>query len=105
LSWSGRGCAVALDAAGCYGAAASWARVVRRRFRVRGGRPAAARRALSCCRASQAVRMRWLRSARAQASQSMSGVSPGRRHQPRAMLVVAGSLMVAKPRSALVRRR
>ena len=36
---------------GGYGPAASWARVVRRRLRVRGGRPAAARRALSCWRA------------------------------------------------------
>ena len=31
-------------------------------------------------------------------------VRPVSRHQPRAMLVVAGSLMVAKARSALVRR-
>jgi hypothetical protein len=36
-------------------------RVLRRRRRVFGGRPAAARRALSSWRASQAVRMRWLR--------------------------------------------
>jgi hypothetical protein len=48
--------------------------------------------------------MRWLRTVSAQASQSVSGVSPIWRHQPRAMLVAAGSLMVAKVRSALVRR-
>jgi hypothetical protein len=36
--------------AGGYGPAVSWARGVRRRLRVRGGRPAAARRALSCWR-------------------------------------------------------
>ena len=35
---------------------------------------------------------------------SMRGASPMRRHQPRAMSVAAGSLTVAKPRSAPVRR-
>ena len=62
------------------------------------------RRAVSAWRALKAVRMRWLRTVSRQASQSASGVRPVRRHQPRAMLVVAGSLMVEKVRSALVRR-
>ena len=76
----------------------------RRRLRVRGGSPAAARRAVSAWRVSQAVRMRWLRTVSRQASHSASGVRPVMRHQPRAMLVVAGSLMVEKVRSELVRR-
>src|ERR1035438_4209538 len=80
------------------------ARVLRRRLRILGGRPAAARLLLSAWRMSQALRMRWLRTPRRQASHSASGVTPVRRHQPRAMLVVAGSLMVEKVRSALVRR-
>ena len=48
--------------------------------------------------------MRWLRMVSRQASHRVSGVRPVRRHQPRVMLVVAGSLMVEKVRSALVRR-
>jgi hypothetical protein len=36
---------------------------------------------------------------------SICGGSPMRRHQPRVMLLVAGSLAVAKPRSAPVRLR
>ena len=48
--------------------------------------------------------MRWLRMVSRQASHRAGGVRPIRRHQPRAMLVVAGSLMVEKVRSALVRR-
>jgi hypothetical protein len=96
------GCVVA---AGCYGgAAARVARVLRRRLRVLGGRPAAARLSLSAWRVSQAVRMRWLRMACRQAIHRVSGASPVRRHQPRAMLLLAGSLMVEKVRSALVRR-
>jgi hypothetical protein len=79
-------------------------RVLRRRRRVRGGRPAAARRALPCWRASQAIRMRWLRMMSRQASQRVSGVRPMRRHQPRVMLLLAGSLAVEKVRSAPVRR-
>src|SRR5215467_14044920 len=46
-----------------YGGAASAARVLRRRLRVLGGSPAAARRALSAWRASKAARIRWLRTA------------------------------------------
>ena len=38
--------------------------------------------------------MRWLRTVSRQASHSVSGVRPVRRHQPRAMLLVAVSLMV-----------
>jgi len=76
----------------------------RRRFRVFGGSPAAARRAASAWRVSQAVRMRWLRTASRQASHRVSEVTPVRRHQPRAMLVVAVSLMVEKVRSEPVRR-
>ena len=78
--------------------------VVRRRRRVFGGSPAAARRALPAWRVCQAIRMRWLRTASRQASQSMSGVRPVSRHQPRAMLLLAGSLAVEKVRSAAVRR-
>src|SRR5580700_6431227 len=93
--------------AGGYGGAAVAARLVRvlrRRRRVLGGRPAAARWASSAWRACQAVRIRWLRTASRQASQSVTGVRPMSRVQPRAMLLVAGSLAVAKVRSALVRR-
>ena len=39
-----------------------------------------------------------------QASHRASGVRPVRRHQPRAMVVVAGSLMVENVRSAPVRQ-
>ena len=49
--------------------------------------------------------MRWLRTAVRQVSDSVSGVRPIRRVQPRLMLVVAVSLMVALSRSAAVRRR
>jgi hypothetical protein len=73
-------------------------------LRVRGGRPAAARRVLSSWRAFQAARMR-LRAASRQAIHRVIGARPMSRHQPRAMLLVAGSLMVALARSALVRRR
>ena len=69
-----------------------------------GRRPAAARRALSSWRAVQAVRMRWLRTVSRQVSQSMSGVRPISRVQPRVMLLLAGSLAVAKVRSAPLRR-
>src|ERR1022692_2374224 len=89
----------------CYGGpAARLARGLRRRLRILGGRAAAGRLLLSAWRMSQALRMRWLRTPRRQATHSASGVTPVRRHQPRAMLVVAGSLMVEKVRSALVRR-
>jgi hypothetical protein len=77
---------------------------LRRRRRVLGGRPAVARRASSAWRAVQAIRMRWLRTASRQASQSVSGVRPVSRVQPRAMLLLAGSLAVEKVRSAPVRR-
>ena len=88
-----------------YGGAVRLARVVfRRRFLVLGGSPAAARRVLSAWRASQASRMRWLRMVSRQASYRCSGGRPVRRHQPRAMLVVAVSLMVENVRSEPVRR-
>src|SRR5262249_8351193 len=80
--------------------AARVARVLRRRRRVLGGRPAAARRASSAWRASQAVRMRWLRTASRQASQSISGARPIRRGQPRAMVLLAGAFGGEEGRSA-----
>ena len=49
--------------------------------------------------------MGWLRTTMRQASQSMSGVAPVRRIQPRSMLPVAVSLMAALSLSAAVRRR
>jgi len=64
----------------------------------------AARRWLSSCRAVQACRMRWLRTTSSTAVNSIRGARPVRRHQPRAMSLAAGSLAVAKPRSAPVRR-
>jgi hypothetical protein len=78
--------------------------VLRRRLRVFAGSPAAARRAFSACRASQTLRMRWLRTMSRVVVNSMRGVRPVRRHQPRLMSLAAGSLAVAKPRSAPVRR-
>jgi len=77
---------------------------LRRRLRVFGGRPLAARRWLSSCRVFQAARMRWLRTVSSAAVNSIRGAAPIRRHQPRAMLLAAGSLVVAKPRPAPVRR-
>jgi hypothetical protein len=80
------------------GPAARLGRVVRRRRRrVLGGSPAAARRVLSSWRAFHAARIRWLRSASRHVVMSSSGVRPIRRHQPREMSLLAGSLMVAKP--------
>jgi len=55
-------------------------RLVRRRLRVRGGRPAATRRTWWAWRASYASRMRWLRVTMRQAIHSVSGVRPVRRH-------------------------
>ena len=55
------------------------------------------------CGYGPAAGMRWLRMAGRQAIHRVSGARPVRRHQPRAMLVVAGSLM-EKVRSAPVRR-
>jgi hypothetical protein len=49
--------------------------------------------------------MRWLRMTSRQAIHSVMGVRPVRRHQPRAMLLLAVSLMVELARSALARRR
>jgi hypothetical protein len=69
-----------------------------------GGRPRAARRWFSSCRVFQAARMRWLRAMSRVMVNSMRGARPVRRHQPRLMWLVAGSLVVAKPRSAPVRR-
>jgi hypothetical protein len=61
----------------------------------------AARRWLSCCRAFQACRIRWLRMVSRTVVISISGARPVRRHQPRLVPLAAGSLAVAKPRSAL----
>ncbi len=47
-----------------YGGAARLAKVLRRRLRVFGGSPAAARRAFSASRVFQEPRMRWLRTIR-----------------------------------------
>jgi hypothetical protein len=55
-----------------------------------GGRPLAARRWVSCCRAFQAARMRWLRTMSRVVMHSIRGVRPMRRHQPRLMSLVAG---------------
>jgi hypothetical protein len=85
-------------------AAVSAVRVWRRRLRVFGGRPLAARRVFSSCRAFQAARMRWLRTVSSVTVNSMRGARPVRRHQPRAVSLPAGSLAVAKLRSAPVRR-
>jgi len=59
---------------------------------------------VSSCRVFRAVRMRWLRTTSKAVTNSIRGASPVRRHQPRAMVLAAGSLAVAKPRSAPVRR-
>jgi hypothetical protein len=48
--------------------------------------------------------MRWLRTMSSVVVNTISGAGPMRRHQPRLMSLVAGSLAVAKPRSAPVRR-
>ena len=64
-AWAGVGLVIVRVRRLGYGgvpAAARPVRVLRRLRRVRGGSPAAARRALSCWRASQVIRMRWLRS-------------------------------------------
>src|SRR6266536_2854140 len=65
---------------------------------------AAARRVSWSWRVSNAVRMRWLRTASRQAANSAIGVSPMSRHQPRLMSLLAGSLTVEKVRSAAERR-
>src|SRR6266581_8773264 len=98
------GAGVAGEPARCYGGMAGLARVLWRRRLVFGGSPAAARRAVSAWRAAKVSRMRWLRTVSRQASHSVSGARPMRRHQPRAMVVVAGSLMVENVRSEPVRR-
>ena len=87
------------------GAAVAAAGVLRRRLRVLGGRPLPARCWFSSCRVFQAARMRWLRTASSVVTKSIRGVRPVRRHQPRLMSLLAGSLAVANPRSAPVRRR
>ena len=86
------------------GPAARLARVVRRRRRVLGGSPVAARCASRAWRAVQAVMIRWLRTMSRLAVNKVMAVRPMRRHQPRLMSLLAGSLAVAKPRSAPVRR-
>src|SRR5690242_17025254 len=105
LDWRAAG--VCAGRAGVYGgpvAVVSAVRVLRRRRRVFGGRPWAARRSLSSCLAFQACRIRWLRTISRAVVNSMRGARLIRRHQPRLMSLVAGSLAVAKPRSAPVRR-
>src|ERR1700730_14071634 len=59
----------------------------------------AGRRALSGWRAWWASRGRWVRRGSRQGSQRVGGVRPVSRHQPRAMVVAAGSLRVEKVRS------
>ena len=68
------------------------------------GSSAGARRCRPGGRASKASRMGWLRTGSRQGIHRVSGVRPVRRHQPRAMLVVAGSLRVENVRSEPVRR-
>ncbi len=70
------------------GPAARPTRVLRRRLRVFGGRPWAARRWFSSCRACQACRIRWLRTT--SRVHSISGARPMSRHQPRAMSLRRG---------------
>jgi hypothetical protein len=65
-----------------------------------GGSPAVSRRWFSSCLAFQARRMRWLRATGRVAVNSVRGARPMRRHQPRTISLAAGSLMMAKPRSA-----
>src|SRR6266536_4730856 len=100
---TGAGLVVAA-AAGQGGPAGRPARVLRRRLRVFGGSPAAARCWFSSCRVFQACRIRWLRTMSRVVTNSIKGARPIRRHQPRLMSLLAGSLAVAKPRSAPVRR-
>jgi hypothetical protein len=90
--------------AGYGGAAARLARVVRRRRRVLGGSPAAARWVSRAWRAVQAVMIRWLRTMSRVAVSKVVAVRPMRRHQPREMSLLAGSLAVEKVRSAALRR-
>ena len=80
------------------------ASVVRRRRRVLGGSPFAARWTSQAWRASQASRMRWLRAMSRVAVNKVIAVRPIRRHQPREMSLLDGSLVVEKVRSAPVRR-
>jgi hypothetical protein len=76
------------------------ARVLRRRLRVFGGSPLAARW-VSSCRAFQARRMRRFRTMSRVAVNSVRGARPVRRHQPRVMSLLAGSLAARpKPRGA-----
>ena len=80
---------------------ASVARVLRRRRRVFGGGLGGAA-FVFLLRMFQACWIRWSRTMSRVAANSMRGVRPMRRHQPRLMSLVAGSLAVAKPRSAPV---
>src|SRR5712691_12607228 len=90
--------------AGYGGAVVRLASVVRRLRRVLGGSPAAARWASRAWRASPASMMRWLRTMGRVAVNKVIAVRPIRRHQPREMSLLAGSLAVEKVRSAAVRR-
>jgi site-specific recombinase XerD len=80
----------ALGGAGVYGGmavAASVVRVLRRRRRVFGGRPLAARRWFSSCRAFQAARMRWLRTMSRVVMHRIRGTPQSRRRGPKPRLV------------------
>src|SRR5450755_1067624 len=90
--------------AGYGGAAVRLVSVVRRRRRVLGGSPAAIRWVLWFWRVIQAVMIRWLRTMSRLAVNRVIAVRPVRRHQPREMSLLAGSLAVEKVRSAAVRR-
>src|SRR5262245_33864498 len=76
----------------------------RRRLRRLGGGPCAARRLISALRAVWASAMRRLRTMMMLVVRSAIGVRVVRRHEPREMSLVAGSLMVALVRSEAVRR-
>ncbi len=77
-----------------YGGAARLASVARRRRRVLGGSPVAARWASRAWRAVQAAMIRWLRTTSRLAVNKVIAVRLMRRHQPWLMSLVAGSLAV-----------
>jgi hypothetical protein len=68
--------------------------VLRLRRRLRGGLPIAARRAFWVARAVKASAILRLRAAVVAARNKVMAVRPLRRHQPRSMLLLAGSLRV-----------
>ena len=84
-------------------APASSARLVRRRRRVFGSRPAARRRAFSACRDSNASTRARLRTTSAAARNRLGVTRPMTRHQPFSTSTVAGSLIRLFERSTALR--